>query len=445
MAAEIDPANTGGAVVAADPRPEARTALSVPRLTLLGAYWLGVTAMWIGLGSLLAGRLEFGHLVTPGTEGASLLQMTVGGTILSILVQPAIGAISDHTGSRWGRRLPYIVAGSLFDLVFLAGIASGQTVLAIAAFYLALAISSNVAQGPFQGYIPDLVPRDQVGVASGFVGLMVILGNVAGFVVGSIGIATGAYAAATIALGLLELATLGLLVAGVREPPAVPRPRNGRSWLAIATSAWGRDVLQRPGFLWFVGSRLFVLTGSAVLVSLAPFYLARTFGLSASEAGGLMLVLVGLVAVGTIASVLPAARLSDRVGRRRVIWIACGLGGTGLLVCAGATAIPVAFAGAAVFGVAGGSFLAVDWALLSELVPRDAAARFMGISNVATTSAGMVAIAVGGTVMDLVGGPARAASGPRAALLFGVACYLIGALLLRRVPEPGRESIDAAA
>ena len=415
-----------------------RSPFSAPRLILLGSYWLGITAMWIGLGQLLAGRLQFEHLVAPGTEGASLLQITVAGTLVAIFLQPSIGAISDHVGSRFGRRLPFIVAGSLADLVFLAGIATSHGLLAIAGFFLALEISSNTAQGPFQGYIPDLVPADQVGAASGLVGLMVILGNVVGFTVGAIGIATGAYAVATVALGLIELATLGLLVAGVREPPAAPRPRSGRSWWAIARSGWSRDVFEVPGFMWAVGVRLAVLTGSEVLVALAPFYLARVFGLDAGAAGTVLLLLVGTVAVGTIAAVLPAARLSDRVGRRPVIWVACLLGGCGLAVCAVAPALPIAFAGAVVFGVAGGSFLAVDWAQISELVPPEAAGRFMGIGNLATASPALFAVAIGGTVMDLVGGPDRAATGPRAALLFGVACYAAGALLLRKVPETRR-------
>lgn len=426
--------DVGDRALGFDTRPRQSTA----RLAMLGAYWLGITAMWIGVGQLLAGRLEFEHLVAPGTEGASLLQMTAVGTLVAIVLQPAIGAISDHAGSRFGRRLPFIVAGSLADVVFLTGIAASQTVLAIAGFFLALQVSSNIAQGPYQGYVPDLVAGEQVGTASGLVGLMVILGNVVGFTVGAIGIATGQYAAATLFLALIELITLGLLIAGVREPRAAPKARHGRSWWSVTRSAWSPDVLRQPGFGWAVLVRLAVLTGSEALVSLAPFYLARVFGLEPAAAGRIMLLLVATVAVGTLAAVVPAARLSDRVGRRPVIWLACALGGIGLLVCALAPAIPVAFAGAVVFGVAGGSFLAVDWAQLSELVPRDAAARFMGIANVATLSAAMLAVAIGGWVMDVAGGPARAASGPRAALLFGVASYAAGAVLLRKVPETRR-------
>jgi hypothetical protein len=53
-------------------------------------------------------------------------------------------------------------------------------------------------------------------------------------------------------------------------------------------------------------------------------------------------------------------------------------------------------------------------------------------------TAALAATAAGSLVMDLVGGPSRAAAGPRAALLFGVACFAAGALLLTRVPETRR-------
>lgn len=62
----------------------------------------------------------------------------------------------------------------------------------------------------------------------------------------------------------------------------------------------------------------------------------------------------------------------------------------------------------------------------------------MGISNVATGSAGLLAVALGGTVMDLVGGPGRDPSGPRVALAVGAACFALGGLLLWPVREPGR-------
>ena len=414
------------------PRP-----LPLHQLLFVSVYWLGLATIFAGLSSVLAGRLQYEGLVPPGTEGSALFRMTAAGIVVAILVQPTIGAISDHTTSRLGRRKPYILVGGLLDVVFLTGIATSNTVLAIAAFFLLLQVSSNAAQGAFQAYVPDLVPAGQVGLASALVGLMQILGNVTGYIIGAVGIATGQFAAATVAIGLLEVATMIALVVGARDGPDAPR-RDDRSWISIARSAWGLDVLRERSFVWLVGSRFFVLMGGAVLVNLAPFYLARSFGLERAATGQLLVGLVLTVAVGTIASVIPAARVSDRVGRKPVIAVSCLLGGAGLATCAAAPTIPIAFAGAALFGISAGTFLAVDWALLVELVPKAAAGRFMGLSNVATAAAGISAIAVGGMIMDIVGGPGRDGSGPRAALVVGAGCFAVGVALLARVREPRR-------
>ena len=80
--------------------------------------------------------------------------------------------ISDYTISRWGRRKPYIAIGATLDVVFLIGIATSKTYFSVVAFLVLLQFSSNFAQGPFQGYVPDLVPQRQVGFASALVGVM---------------------------------------------------------------------------------------------------------------------------------------------------------------------------------------------------------------------------------------------------------------------------------
>src|SRR4029079_12440359 len=122
-------------------------------------------------------------------------------------VQPTVGSISDYTITRWGRRKPYIAIGSVLDVIFLIGIATSQTYLAIFAFVVLLQFSSNFAQGPFQGYVPDLVPAPQVGLASALVGVMSILGVIGGTLVVSIGYSLHDFTWPTIALGLIELAT----------------------------------------------------------------------------------------------------------------------------------------------------------------------------------------------------------------------------------------------
>ena len=61
-------------------------------------------------------------------------------------------------------------------MVFLVGLYLADAWIGLLVFYVALQFSSNFAQGPFQGYMPDLVPAKQVGLASGLMGLMILLG-----------------------------------------------------------------------------------------------------------------------------------------------------------------------------------------------------------------------------------------------------------------------------
>jgi len=424
-------------------------ALPVGQLVRLSLYWLGLSSIFSGVQDILTGRLQFTALVPRGTEGAAVFQMTVFGTVIAMLVQPTVGTISDYTRTRWGRRKPYILIGSLLDVVFLYGIATSNSVVSIAAFFVLLQFSSNFAQGPFQGYVPDLVPARQVGLASALVGLFQVLGNVTGFAIAAIALffsesTPDAFLYGTMALGVVELATMLSVLVGVREGRTA-KERGGRSWLAIAREAWGTDILGERSFLWLVGSRLFVLMGGAMLVQLSTFYLAQSHALDAQATASVKIALLALVTASIVASVVPSGRASDRYGRKPVIYVSCALGAVGLLLVAGAPSIPVAFVGAALVGVSAGIFLAVDWALMTDIIPKASSGRYMGLSNVATASAGILAVAFGaGLVMDLVNNVAGYGLGPRAAMLVGAGSYIVGALLLMPVDERRREEPAAA-
>jgi MFS family permease len=417
--------------------------MPLTHLVRISLYWLGISTVWSGILDIVNGRLQFSGLVPKGSEGIGALQIAIFGMVIAVVVQPTIGTISDYTISRWGRRKPYIFIGSTLDVVFLAGIATSQTIPAIAAFVALLQFSSNFSQGPFQGYVPDLVPARQVGLASGLIGLFQALGNITGYVIAALAVRFSAvdgnaFLYGTLALGVVEFTSMLGVVLRVHEGDRV-KSRNGRSWLSIAAEAWGTDILRERSFLWLVGSRFFVLAGAAFFPALSTFYLAQVFGMSATDTGTTKLALLGIVAACLTLSVLPASRLSDRIGRKPVIYGSCALGAAGLTVGAFAPILPIALLGASLFAISAGSFLAVDWALMSELVPKASSGRFMGISNVATASAGTVTLAIGGAVvMDNVNRWLGYGTGPRAALLVGVLCYVVGALLLVPVQEADR-------
>ena len=426
----------------ADGRPT--QALPVGQLMRISLYWLGIATVWSGILDIVNGRIQFAGLAPKGSEGIGALQIALVGTVIAIAVQPTIGSISDYTSTRWGRRKPYIFIGATLDVLFLYGIATANGLFAIGAFVALLQFSSNFAQGPFQGYVPDLVPARQVGTASGLLGLFSALGNLLGYGAAAIavrqsGTDPNAFFYGTMAIGIIEfIAMIGVFV-GVDEGTRV-KPRGGRSWFSIAMEAWGTDILRERSFLWLVSSRLFILTAASLYPVLSTFYLAQVFGLGARETGDTKILFLGVVATCLTIAVVPAARLSDRLGRKRIIYVSCAVGAAGLAMGAVAPILPIALLGAAMFALSAGAFLAVDWALMSDIVPKASTGRYMGISNVATASAGTVALALGGAgVMDTVNKWLGYGAGPRAALAFGVICYVIGALLLRPVIEKRRE------
>jgi len=419
-----------------------RPTAELPRTQLIriSLYWLGLSSIFIGVTQILSGRIQFDEgspLYSPGSEGGTLFALTVVGALIAALVQPTIGSISDYTISRWGRRKPYIFIGSVLDVAFLYGIATSNSIVAVAAFMALLQVSANFAQGPFQGYVPDLVPVKQVGLASALVGLFQVLGNAVGFGIGSAAVATDSFFLGTMALGALELATMVSVVWRVGEGRS-PRPRHGRSWLSIAREAWATDILKEHSFLWLVSSRLFFLMGATMLINLSLFYFAQTFGLPQDKAGAANFPVLAAVVVGNILTVLPAGRTSDRIGRKPVIYVACAVAGAGMLIVAVAPIIPVVIVGAALFGAGSGMFLAVDWALMTDIIPKASSGRYMGISNVATATAGIFSLLTGGKLMDIVNGLATYGDGPRAAFLLAVVYFALGALLLRPVVEPLR-------
>jgi MFS family permease len=418
--------------------------LPIGHLVRISLYWLGLTAIDGAVGLFIQNRLNFGPFAPDPLEvGRITFLLSIPVAAISILIQPTVGSISDYTVSRWGRRKPYIVIGSLLDLVFLAGIAWSNTLLMLGAFTALLAVSTNIARGPFQGYVPDLVPEKQVGLASAMVGLMQILGNVTGFVLVTVAVLLGRIEVAIFAVALVELVTMAAVVARVGEGQP-PKPRNGKSWGAIVREVWGTDVLKERSYVWLLTSRFFFLMGGAVLVNLILTYLKQTHGLGEDAANSTNLVMLVTIVLANVLAIIPSARLSDRIGRKPVIYASCAIGFVGVTLAALAPAVPLAIVGGALFGASAGTFLAVDWALMTDIIPKASSGRYMGLSNVATTSSTVIAVATAGLLLDVVNIEFGLGLGPRAAFLLGATYYVIAALTLRPVVEPPRSARRAA-
>jgi MFS family permease len=145
--------------------------LSLRQLLTLQAYWIGLSFMWNSLHVIILPAVLL-HLVPETYKNTYLGVLTTLGLLIAVIVQPLAGALSDRWTSPWGRRRPLIALGSVLDLPFLAflGWAGGLGWLALG--YIGLQLSSNLAHGPLQGLMPDVVPKEQHGRASGIKNLM---------------------------------------------------------------------------------------------------------------------------------------------------------------------------------------------------------------------------------------------------------------------------------
>ena len=113
------------------------------------------------------------------TEQASFLGwMITGASVVSLLLPPLIGSLSDHTSGALGRRRPYIINGGLLIVLSTPFLVTSENIFFFLAGLILLLVGRNILTPAYQGLIPDNVPKERRGAASGYVGGLTILGSV---------------------------------------------------------------------------------------------------------------------------------------------------------------------------------------------------------------------------------------------------------------------------
>ena len=116
----------------------------------------------------------------------------LAGPVTGIVVQPIIGALSDNTFTRFGRRIPYLFFGALFGALGLILLPKSQFISTLFGqnhpAWLALFISAifiwmidacvNAAQGPYRALVPDNIDKSQHAIANSFLSFAIGLGSV---------------------------------------------------------------------------------------------------------------------------------------------------------------------------------------------------------------------------------------------------------------------------
>lgn len=394
-------------------------------LVTMNVYWFGLAFMWNALHPIVLPALLL-RFVPEALKNTYLGAMTFVGLIVALVVQPVSGAWSDRTRSRWGRRRPWMVGGTLASLVCLAIMSGAPQFWALALGYVLLQFFSNVAHGPAQGLIPDLVPAERHGLASGYknlfdMGGLVVTSLVAGQLMDSDN-PTLAFALMAGVLGVCAAVT----IITTRE-----KPNEGPATVATKAISLRTDLGRYPAYAEMLVSRFLILLGIYVVQSFAQYYIRDWLGIAnaATVTGNLM----AAIGVAITVLVFPAGWLSDKIGRWSLNIIAGIMAAVGIALLVFARSVGAVYAFGAIIGMATGVFVSVNWALATDLIPHDEGGKFLGFTNFATAGAGAIS-RLGGPLIDGINAiwPGSFAGYP---VTFGLAAVatLVGALLLVRV------------
>jgi Na+/melibiose symporter-like transporter len=313
-------------------------------------------------------------------------------------VQPIAGAISDRSGSTWGRRRPYILGGTLLAILLIPGIGYFSSYVALFVIYCLLQISGNIAQGPFQGLIPDLVPEDKRGLASGVRGLLNVVGGFA--LLQLVAPFMGHYFAGEgsswlwLSLGALIIVLLGTMlvtVLTVKEQPGTGGVKL--PFLPTLYKSFKIDVRLNRNFIWFLVASLLIFMAWSTLQSFALYFIMDFVGVvnPAKVAADLMMVIGGCL----LAVVYPAGRLSDRIGRKPVVVSSGFLGALGIALLYFSHSYGFILFSGVLLGISAGAFMSSSWALATDLVAKGEGARYLGLANLAIAGGSALARLMG--------------------------------------------------
>jgi Na+/melibiose symporter-like transporter len=400
------------------------------KITIFG---FAITALWQSLHSIIL-PLRLLDIVPEAQKNTYLGLLTLSGLLVATFVQPIAGAISDRSSFKWGRRRPYVLAGGIIALLVLPGIGLAGSFAAIFAVYCLLQAATNTAQGPYQAFIPECVPENKHGVASGVKALLEVVGGVSLVYLASIFM--DRYSAGEgarwlwLVLGILAAVLLAALIATivlVKEAPA--RTSGRRTSLIPELYRTVKEALSNRDIVWFLASRLLIYMAFTTIQQFALYYLRDVIGV-ANPAEATARFSIFAVA-GMLAVVWPAGYLSDKIGRKSISAGAGLIGAAGIGIIAVTREYGATLWAAVIIGMAIGAFNSANWALATDLVAKGEEARYLGIANMATTGGAALARVIG-PVIDFFN-HRSALSGYNVMLMACAAYFIIGAALVLKI------------
>jgi MFS family permease len=375
------------------------------RHTALSAFWFGMNFLWIPLSTNLV-QSQVDHVVPQKDLQNTAIGFAIGvGGFLAVITPPLVGAWSDRMNTRFGRRRPIMVAGTLLTMPGLILLATASNYPQILVGYVIVQFFFNAAGAAYAGIIPDVVPAQEFGKASGFLATMTQLG-----IAGGTGMAAvlGANRVIYLIFAAVILVTLVPTVVAARGEGAAPIEVGVRRPLGETVAEFLRP-LHEGDFAWVIFTRFMISAGiTAVLYNLHNFF--RDVVLDPSQNPDTFTPTWLLI---TVATAVPfgffGGLISDRLHRRKVFVYVSGAAQALVaftFIIFYPKAIPIVLVLGIAYGIGYGLYYAVDWALACDTLPdKTKSAKDMGIFHIALTLPQAIIPFFGGPLIDALNGP----------------------------------------
>ncbi|UBV45340.1 MFS transporter (plasmid) [Deinococcus taeanensis] len=405
--------------------------VSTSFMTLYGLAWFGLYVALLAP-VVVSMALRIGTLF-PDNK-AQVLSLVLGtGALFALLANPIAGMLSDRV-TRTGRRRPFLIGGVLLGALGLLIIAASATIPAILLGWCLTQVGFNAAQAALSAILPDQVPEAQRGRVGGVVGVAISVGIVGGvFVAQALQANNFALFMGPAAVAVV-LVTLFALTLGSRDKAAVPGSLPPLTSVRFLKSFW-IDPHNARDFWWAFSGRFMLFLGLATLTTYQVFFLTDHLKVPTAQVAYTVFI---ATLVSTVASVIGSGAggfLSDRTGRRKIfVIIAALIYAAALVVITRATGLDAFYIGMALAGLGQGVYLAVDLALVTDVLPNpEEAAKDLGIFNIASAAPQSLAPAIAPVFLAI--GAGAASGGGNYVALFAVATMfaLVGAFLVQPI------------
>ncbi len=369
----------------------------------LSSFWLAYNFHW---GALLAIVLPSQIALIVGEADKEFYNGLIPSlaACISLFATPLAGALSDRSLSRFGRRRPYMAAGTLINIAFLFMLplfVSGTSIWLFLFCLMGIQLGNNWSGGPYAGLIPDVVPEAQRGEASGWLALMTAIGFLFGAVIAGKLATEGNYMPiAALCAAVLAVFLVVTLVTVKEEPLAIaPAPLRIAEFLRSFVLPWN----EYRDFYFVLFTRGLVMMGISSVFQFFQYFLRDVIKVAnpINETG----ILIGIIIAAGIPTSYLAGKLSDRYGRKPLVYLSGGLMAVASLIFiinGFRPSLTFTHWIGALFGIGFGAYQAVDWALAIDVLPKgESAARDMGIWHIALVLPQILAPAVTGITLSL--------------------------------------------